>query len=295
MATPPSDDTRMLFRLLSDNLWHSYEEIRDKLAATVPPGRALRKYEERVEYARKYKGDPGYDTTASESTRIFLGARACAQIVITSWKGRGIQQQGSATNKQIRVKPGFTSWGLEHEGVPIPGSGDSGGAETPAEPPDEASESEPVVELTPEQDAALEAVYDAAMRRVHGEDDTPAEEPVIDLGFMSLPPIVVDVPVVADGETSPSVVEPEVVEETVPVSVKPAVPTPSEPTPQRNEMALFSESEIRHLMQEEIAKALDAFQAGMRLYLDEQFEQLRLDVTAKPQPAGRWYFDPHSG
>ncbi len=113
MATPPSDDSRMLFKLLADGEWHPYEAIRDRLAATVPPGRALRKYEERIEYARRYKGDPDYDTDADEDTRIYYGSRSCAQIAITSWKGRGLMFYGEGPKKQIRIKPGFKSWGIE--------------------------------------------------------------------------------------------------------------------------------------------------------------------------------------
>ena len=84
MATPPTDDTRQLFKLLADGGWHSYEEIRDEIARAVPPGRALRKYQERIDYARKQKGDPEYDTDLSEDDRIYYGQRSCAQIVITS-------------------------------------------------------------------------------------------------------------------------------------------------------------------------------------------------------------------
>ncbi len=115
MATPPSDDTIMLFKLLADGKWHDYEEIRDRIMASIPPGRALRKYDERIAYARKAKGDPYYDTEATEDERIYYGAKQCAQIVITSWKNRGLMYSGTGPNKQIRMKPGIKVYGVDVE------------------------------------------------------------------------------------------------------------------------------------------------------------------------------------
>lgn len=137
MATPPSADTRTLFKMISDGQWHPYDKIRDAIAASVAPGRALRRYEERVAYKRKYSKDPDYDTAANEDERILLGARACAQSVISSWKGRGVQYRAFADRKEIRLRPGFTSWGLQAEGIPAPASGNSEPSEDAAAPPDE--------------------------------------------------------------------------------------------------------------------------------------------------------------
>lgn len=175
MATPPSDDTRMLFKILADGQWHSYDEVRDEIAAKVPPGRALRKYQENVDYARKYKGDPTYDTEASEDERIYYGSRRCAQNVITSWKGKGVMFTGSGPTKEIRIKPGFKSWGVV--GVEV-GETDEVAPPGPLEAPE--GQRVPEVPAADSEPSALD----------HEAPDEPVPDVVerpIDLGFMSLP------------------------------------------------------------------------------------------------------------
>lgn len=173
MPTPPSDDTRTLFRLIADGEWHEYEEIRAKIAASVPPGRALRKYEERVEYKRKYKNDPAYDTAVGEDERIHYGAKACAQVVITSWKGRGLQSREVAGRKWIRIRPGFVSWGLEKEGIPGPGAGGSEPSESAGEPSEEPARPEPAV---PAPEAPESVAAEPAMGVLHPSHVTMFDE-----------------------------------------------------------------------------------------------------------------------
>ena len=110
MATPPSDDSITLFRLLSDGQWRPYLDVRDALAKTVSPGRALRKYAARAAQAGRV------DTDLSEDDKIWLGQKACAQICITSWKerGRGIEQRGRKDSREIRIQPGFRGPGLSN-------------------------------------------------------------------------------------------------------------------------------------------------------------------------------------
>lgn len=111
LATPPNDDTKMLFKLLSDREWHSYTEIKKALARTVPPGRALRKYAERVEYNRRSQ-HASYEVMPSEDAQIELGQLGIAQACLSSWRGRGIMFRGKGSGKEIKVKPGFTSYGI---------------------------------------------------------------------------------------------------------------------------------------------------------------------------------------
>lgn len=288
MATPPNDDTKLLFRLLADGEWHSYEEVRSAIAARVPPGRALRKYEERIEYKRKYKNQSGYDTNLSEDERIFFGARACAQIVITSWKGRGIDFTGTAENKQIRRKPGFKTWGVDS----LP--------DDPVEPEIARGDTE-----VPESDSvASEPEGEAAQEPTRWECALPPDNPHPAHGMC---------PGVQERKPGPEVY-PEATDEDVaevlrrieldksesPEPEPPSLPVTAAPlmhcaecglwmldqdkhrawhiavTEQkdRDDMALFSESDVRNLIEEIVAKQLDKFQVGMQGYLAAQFAQL---------------------
>lgn len=312
MATPPSDDTRALFKLIADGQWHDYEEIRDKIAAAVPPGRALRKYQERIEYARKYKGDPNYDTDLSEDERIYLGAKACGQIAISNWKGRGVQYDQSGERKRIRIKPGFSSWGLEAQGVPTPTLGDSvasepageGFNEAPGEPPgdrepaaeDPAASAarqaaiaamrfglmdpeERVIELTAEQDRAVSAVFEEHLGQVHAEFSAgPVEDSDAEYAEYGLQPVTGQRSATQPGEPQHSLNS--VTEESPRVAEK---------------VAFFSESEVRHIIREEVAMMLDGFQKGMQDYLDTQFDLLNEAMRARNQRRGRWFFDPNGG
>ncbi len=309
MATPPSDDTRSLFKLLADGQWHPYEQIRDELAATVPPGRALRKYQERVEYARKYKNDPTYDTSASEDDRIYFGARACAQIAITSWKNRGLEVAGNAENKQIRIKPGFKTWGIgttmndteeesEDASSGSPGGGlDGDGERDPAPPPPQWREAQagaglPQVEIVPEttpgrpQETASDpgdpgALDDAdeyswgadAQEALRGRRFTISEtsQPVATTECQLCGAEVLDVSKHAEWHEQ---------------YIARSAPE------QREDMALFAESEIRSLLRDVVETVLDQFQENMVQYLSTQFAHVDagihlLSVRMSRQEAGR--------
>jgi hypothetical protein len=325
MATPPSDDSRTLFKLIADGSWHPYEEIRDRIAATVPPGRALRKYQERVAYARQYKNDPSYDTSASEDERIYLGAKACAQIAITSWKGRGVQYSGDGPNKQIRIKPGFKSWGLEAEGVGQPTPEASEGSEPAVEGGEQAQEQE-VQEQEAQDWRSLLAAQEKELqdwrsllaagqpddrsvfwgvvegRRAHYNHMTRQHvRPVQRDEASVLPsrrvePEVRELTAEEDQEAQrifgpPEATDSEQAGEGL-EPVKEPAPIPQERPLDRAEMALFNESEIRDLVAQEVAKQLDGFQGGMQEYLAEQFDQVRAQIAAAKAPSGRWIFEP---
>lgn len=293
MATPPNDDTKMLFRILADGDWHLYDDVRDKIAISVPPGRALRKYQERIDYARRYRQEPDYDTDASEDERIYFGARACAQIVITSWKGRGVEYQGEGTMKRIRRIVGFKTWGIEHlppdseaqepekaPEVPDPTPEHSEPSEPDAAPPDGPSEPDGWAELTNPDGEATVAVQHSPQ---HAEEQD-AEQP-IDAGFMSLPPLV---------DTDGSAYDWSLSSRSVTSEEPPTCPDCGslvidlddhrafharyETPPDRPEMALFAESEISDLFSGVLSKQLDDFQAGMQTWLIQQFAQLEARI-----------------
>ncbi len=323
MATPPSDDTRSLFKLLADGQWHPYEQIRDELAATVPPGRALRKYQERVEYARKYKRDPTYDTSASEDDRIYFGARACAQIAITSWKNRGLEVTGTAENKQIRIKPGFKTWGIgtnmngdEDEVEPEDERNSPGGGQERADEPERAEESPPsqqwrerqadgLVERGFPQHEAREAaglpqveiVPDAMPGRSAGAASDPGDPGEPDQG----------------DEYSWGVESEEKIRErryTISETSQPVTTTECQmcgaevldvskhaewheqfiarsAPEQREDMALFAESEIRSLLRDVVETVLDQFQENMVQYLSTQFAHVDAGIHLLSVRLGR--------
>lgn len=118
MASQPSDDTRTLFKLLADNEWHRYEDVKDQLARTIPPGRALRKYEERLKSSRKVHDTSNPTPALSEDDQIFYGGRACAQVTISSWREKGLAwKQDDFGVKWIRIKPGFKAFGIAAKGI----------------------------------------------------------------------------------------------------------------------------------------------------------------------------------
>jgi hypothetical protein len=154
----------MLFRLLADGEWHNYQTVKFAIAATVPPGRALRKYQERLRQTRELRRDPNTEIYRSDDEQIRLGAAACAQITMTSWRGKGIIVRGEGPDKEVKVKPGFKTWGLENaagegqdpgkepEGYTDLPPRDSEPSETSALPAEEASEPEPEPQSAPEPD-----------------------------------------------------------------------------------------------------------------------------------------------
>jgi hypothetical protein len=283
MATPPNDDTKMLMKLLADGQWHDYEDIRDRVAQAVPPGRALRKYQERIESARRQKNNPDYDTDASEDARIYYGARACAQTVITSWKDRGIEYSGTRANRKIRVRPGFRTWGVEV-----------------APPTPEVPEVQNAPEMAPAEaeEADLEPVSP------QGYDPTEVEVGVPEIDFsISPPPVAVGPPKLSVPKPGPPPVPSPPVREAVECEecsqlvgniknhrrwhrrereAREATP------PVREEMALFAESEIRSLVQGIVKEELDKFQVGMQAWLANQFVQVEAAIRTAQHPVSSW-------
>lgn len=292
MATPPNDDTKVLFRLLVDQQWHSYWEVRDAIAKTIPPGRALRKYEEGVSFRRRYKhgNDPSYDSNLTEQDRIEYGARSCAGITITSWTRSGaLLRRGEGRDKEIRVKPGWTSWGIPgYE----PGTGEQDSAHQ--EQGDVARSS---TDRPPEDSEPLETAP------VHAQEPSPAVE------------VVPETPTVVPGEgLAESITEfrvlprldrvslplPPVAQASNPAWVPGGIPVPAESplacsrcglavgdrgvhdrwhaesvnseTPA--ELSLLNESQLKDLLSKEVIDAIGVFEENQRMWLAERFTEL---------------------
>lgn len=294
MATPPSDDTITLFKLLADEQWHPYFEIRDKLAKSVPPGRALRKYDEAYRMGRTQRKQEPTGSPLSEDDQILYGARKCAQVTISSWKGKGIISRGEGADKEVRIKPGFQAWGV------------SSAPETPQKP-------EGSTEVPPQSSVASESRPD----RLDEESPPSPAQPE---------------PAVRENVPEVSTVQPEPVEDViaVPDPVSPAGPPPSDyawppMSPaviatagsgcticglqvgdlmthgQWHEELDSSLREVRQGLEDQLrsasqieevfARVLDQFQGGMQGYLDQQFAQVNSQLfalRADHPPAKPW-------
>lgn len=324
MATPPSDETRSLFKLLGDREWHRYEDVLNDLAATVPPGKAVRRYEDRLIASREFRGDNKTEIVLSETEQIELGARAIAQTTISSWKGRGIIQRGdSREEKEIRIKPGFRTWGLSDLIRPEPTRGEDG---APTQTPEEGGGytdlqgrgSEPPVTAAGTAEVPLELAADPEVAhpivRINGYErylgdavpgyvfEPPADEPP------SQPPT--DEPPVQEsdwipqddadyrwGEQARSVTGDEPAEcgicglAVIDQQLHDRWHEAQSQALREQPMALVDEVTLRTLVSGEIGQCLDRFQDGMQQYLSAQFAQLDERIRALKTPqnqSSRW-------
>lgn len=181
MPTPPNDDTKVLFKLLADRQWHLYSVIRDALAATVPPGRALRTYESDIQRRRKYRDDPSYDTSRTEAERIFLGAKAVAAGTISSWRDKGLESRYKGPDREIKVMDGFSSWGIPgfEPGKQDSASGGEGSTEVPPGDSEPAQPAPVRAEAVSASEAAVEQAVEEDLGQA-GSDPPVSTEPVAD-------------------------------------------------------------------------------------------------------------------
>jgi hypothetical protein len=307
MATPPNDESRELFRLLADQQWHPHAEVKNSIARKVPPGRALRKYQEDIESRRRMYNDPTYDTPHDDAMRIELGARRCAQSAISSWSGKGVLIEGKGENKMIKVKPGFSSWGIPGFEPKSASEEQDPSSEPPGYtevPPEDSGRSESEMGAVEQQEHSKPNPLDFLSRVLAGHDvgpiytsEGPRPEPKAEV-VPEQPPIVV--------AEQPS---PELVEQLrqdvewaaehphygASESARPetAFPAPAEcshcggtvgdwrqhelwhqqfvKTSEQPEMVLLNESQLREVLGGVVGQALDRFQSGMQNYLDTQF------------------------
>lgn len=286
MATPPSDDTRRLFKLLDDGDWHNYNRIRDGVAEKVPPGRALRKYQERLIDGRRLRGDNKAEIPLTEDEQIFFGARALAQSTITSWKGRGIIARGEGSEKEIKIRPGFRAWGLvaaakSAGGTPgtvegaggstevppedsVPSEGAGGPLPEPARPIPEpaAASTEPVVAPMPVPEPTVNAVH-------HDEADSWIPKTSEDYAW----------PPNRSTTGSERIACPECGAEILNQQNHDRWHEEQKQTAREQPMALVDEVTLRTLISGEIGQSLDEFQGGMQRYLAGMFAQVERQIN----------------
>lgn len=319
MATPPNDDTKTLFRLLVDRQWHSYVEIRESIAKTVPPGRARRRYEQDYRHNRKtrrlHHNDPDPEPRKSLDEQIDIGQRACARAIISSWKRAGaILQRGNDNGREIRVRDGFTSWGIP-------------GFEPQAEGDDPPFEPGGLPDLPLEVSVPSEP--SSGMPDVYREPDAAADDVMHSMctvdqhdGCLSLDSEAV-APAMLEREDARSFVkdgggqwkpverfEPtrRLVNAVSPEGVLTMGPDSCErcgltvgnralheqwhteqtmrDTP--SDVALLNESQLRDLIRGELSMLLDTFQDGVQQYLDQQFAQVEERIEATRRGSTRW-------
>lgn len=103
MGGTMSSEAQMTLKLLDDLQWHGYEAVVQQVALTVPPGKALRKYNQvRDGMARRY--GPRQSAELSEDDKIASGQRNYAVSAMNSLKERHLEFQGEGSEKQVRKR-----------------------------------------------------------------------------------------------------------------------------------------------------------------------------------------------
>lgn len=302
MATPPSDDTRVMFRLLKDGGWHNYAGVKASIAAQVPPGRALRKYQMRLRQNRDLRNDPNTDIYRSEDDQVRLGQGACAQITMTSWIGKGIITRGEGQDREVKIKPGFKPWGIEvgpepqepppePQGYTDPPPSDSEPSVPAADTAQEASVPEPepvpVPQPEPEKAPEPEPVMPQLLSDVidpppaAGEPDVPApgfQRPKVDDFVRDLPQgpepssqYVANVPVWGCPECFLAVTD-EAAHAKWHQELK--------ADQSAEEFALVDREAMVTLIGDVTRQVLDEFQTGMQDWLEARFAELERQIFA---------------
>lgn len=101
MATPLSMEAQHALKLLADCAWHPYEEVLSALAATVAPGKGLRRYQAFVTSRERTRG-PRKGPGLSDDEKILAGQRSIAAHVLYSLQLRYIEVEGERRCRQVR-------------------------------------------------------------------------------------------------------------------------------------------------------------------------------------------------
>jgi hypothetical protein len=101
VANPISAESQHLLRLLDDHQWQPYDEIHARLAATVAPGKALRRYE-KIEANREAHHGPRRGPGLSDDEKIASGRKAIAVDTINSLKKRYVQIEEHDGRRMLR-------------------------------------------------------------------------------------------------------------------------------------------------------------------------------------------------
>lgn len=101
MASLTSAESKALLRMLDDGEWHPFKEISEKLAATVAPGKALRRYDARVANQMLH-GRQRKSADVSEAEKILSGQRTIANGIINTLKRRFIEIKDDGDQRLVR-------------------------------------------------------------------------------------------------------------------------------------------------------------------------------------------------
>jgi hypothetical protein len=289
MGSPISDDSKTLFRLILDGKWHRYDEIKEAIAKTVPPGRALRRYERQLQTSRAYHRRSEDQAPVSEDDKLLYGARTCAQNAISSWKERkAIIHRVEAGTKWIKMKPGFEPWlldssiprpqttesGEEPGGLPEAPPGDSEPSEADPEGAQEAAALQPEPQPPPERSAVEEEFDRLIDESSRGAEPEPESYPrlIDDPAPPSLSVIMKELPsCVACGLL--------ITDETRHANWH----EDQKQASAAQDVAIFDEVTLRTLLGDVMRLALDSFQAGMQGYLDHRFAEVEARLIAIQQ------------
>lgn len=311
-----SPEVLTLFKLLDDGEWHDYKQISEELAATMAPGKALRRYESRRE-GRRSRGE--VRQTAVEPTddeKILYGQRLLTSVAINGVKSRYLDFSDGEGGRVVRLRPGAPVPTPQRapEGLLRPSKHDSVDEEGGGLSPSPRSFHGFTVEMQRELDAVIdiptwglkdEETFEVVPESVPEPEPEPEPEYPTDI----LPKHILPAPSLeATREQTRAV--------TAPYACRPcglfvtdraahdefhrthqAVADPetvTAPQPPRDEAAVFSEKDVREIVAQEVGRALDRFQAGMQTWLGERFAGMerrlgpvRLAKPKKPnQPGG---------
>lgn len=101
MAALSSAESKTLMRLLEDGEWHPLKDIAEKLALTVAPGKAIRRYEARVANQMLH-GRQKAVPEVSDDKKIVSGQRTIANSIINSLKKRFVEIKDEDGQRLIR-------------------------------------------------------------------------------------------------------------------------------------------------------------------------------------------------
>lgn len=285
-----STEVRTLFRLLEDDQWHNFKDLTEKLAATIAPGKALRKYQDRRDKRLALAESTNVYPERSEDEKVLFGQRLLANAAINGVKVRYLEyKEGEPGGRQVRLKPGVS---VPRTGNPlVPGGVPS--RQEPAGEPDadpEPEEPEPVV-------TEVEPVVETEVV------EKPVEEPESPVGAPEAPPVAVEVP--EPVEAPQRVFQPppchqcgaavvdyarhrswhEEMERTAREIAMLELEEAHLPEPPVKEesVALFSEQAVRQIVAQEVGTQLDAFQSGFQDWLSTHLAEQRCPIAALHQ------------
>lgn len=258
MSSPMSNEAKMLLKLLDDGQWHTLESITSRLAATVPPGKALRRYDTR-EAQREEKYGPRKTPELPDEMKIASGQRTLANVVINSLKKRYVDIVETVNGRMVRKRA----------------------QPAPDEPMEvDAAELEDMLADTDDSKSDTQEVTNAAPQRAENPKEPTARRAAHNCprcGMWVVNTVQHDLFHAEQDNTAAAARQ-------FPVP-KPA-PEPAEPVSSTDdsEMALFSEVQIREIVYSEVARALGKFEATM-VVTEADNDKIRKLVRAEVETA----------